>query len=122
MTRYKSSGLRIKYKSKCHTTEAGWSVECHFEYTSKFLEDLFDSSISGRIGSKYYMHSLSEAIDLTIKEAESIGVDFYSNKNKPDLTLYESSHGEPIFGWQSLLKNESVRLKNWDYVKEICKE
>ncbi len=119
MPKYKSLGLRVKYQPKCQTNEAGWSVECHFEHRSHLLKDLFESSISGTIGSKYYISSLSNAIDLAIKEAEGIGVDFYSNKNKPLLMLYESSYGEPIFGWQSLLQNESVRLKKWDFDNKI---
>ena len=120
MSKYKSSGLRIKYKEKSRTVDAGWSVECHFEHTSHLLKDLFEHSVSGTIGGKYYMSSLSDAIDLAIREAESIGVDFYSNKGKPILTLYESTYGEPIFGWQSLLKNEAIRLKDWDYDADIC--
>lgn len=122
MSKYKSPGLRIQYQSKCEINEAGWSAQCHFEHRSHLLKDLFNHSISGTIGSKYYMSSLSDAIDLAIKEAEAIGVDFYSNKNKPLLMLYESSQGDPIFGWQSLLKNESIRLKNWDFDHEIHTE
>lgn len=121
MSKYKSCGLRIKYKPKCHTAEAGWCAECHFEFRSHLLEDLFEHSISGTIGGKYYISSLSGAIDLAKKEAESIGVDFYSKNTPPTLTLYQSADGEPIFGWQSMLKNESIRLGNWDFDEEICK-
>ncbi len=101
----KSTGIKI-----AHHPERGWSAEIEYMTPALGLE----SCIDGSVRTRYFMPDLSQAIDLVMSAARSIGVTFFDHEAIPP-AIYVEGDGEDEKvslpeNWRALVAEQCERL------------